>query len=222
MTAGGRRAEIVDVCRRMVADGLVAGTAGNVSVRRDDGSVLATPSGVLYHRMDREHLPVVDPDTGGWDGPLKPTSEMPLHLGLLRARPDVGAVVHTHSPYAAAHAVAGIDLPFICNESLVNHAEQVLVTREYAPPGTEGLAAAALATFDRQPGSRAVLLANHGVVAIAEDLETAYTVAVQVEWLARIHHHARALGPVRTIAPEHQRTMAAVYGIDLPPQEEPT
>lgn len=214
------REEIVEVCRRMVADGLVTGTAGNVSVRLDDGAVLATPSGVLYHRLSARDLPVVDPATGDWEGPQRPTSEVPLHLGLLLARPDVKAVVHTHSPYAAAHAVVGLDIPFICNENLANHAEKVLVTRRYAPPGTDGLAAAALATFDEQPGSRAVLLANHGVVAIAGDLETAYTVAAQVEWLARVHHLARALGDVRTIDRADQQTMAANYGVSLTYPEE--
>jgi L-fuculose-phosphate aldolase len=104
----------------------------------------------------------------------------------------VDAVVHTHSRYSAAFAVARLGLPFICNESMVTRAERVLVT-DYAPPGTEDIGEQALATFQRQPGSRAVLLANHGVVAVGPSLDDAYVVAQAVEWTAEICHHARTL-----------------------------
>ena len=106
--------------------------------------------------------------------------------------PDVGAVVHTHSRYAAAFSVARLDLPFICNESIATRAERVLVT-EYAPPGSVDLGEQALATFRVQPGSRAVLLANHGVVAIGPTVGDAYVVAQSVEWTAEICHLARTL-----------------------------
>ena len=110
----------------------------------------------------------------------------------MRSMPEVGAVVHTHSRYAAAFAVARLDLPFICNESIATRAERVLVT-EYAPPGSADLGEQALRALRRQPGSRAVLLANHGVVAIAPELEDAYVVAQSVEWTAEICHLARTL-----------------------------
>ena len=145
-----------------------------------------------YDRLAPTDHPLVDLGTGGWSGPLRPTSEIALHLGLMRALPDVGAIVHTHSRYAAAFAVARRDLPFICNESMVTRAEQVLVT-EYAPPGSVDLAEQALATFRRQPGSRAVLLANHGVVALGPTVDDAYLVAQAVEWTAEICHLARTL-----------------------------
>jgi L-fuculose-phosphate aldolase len=134
------------------------------------------------------------------------------------ALPDVGAIVHTHSRYAAAFAVARLDLPFICNESLASRAERVLVT-DYAPPGSTDLAEQALRTLRAQPGSRAVLLANHGVVAIAPELGDAYVVALSVEWTAEICHHARTL--LGAGAGEHvldhavQEAIARNYGVTI-------
>ena len=128
------------------------------------------------------------------------------------------AVVHTHSRYAAAFAVARLDLPFICNESIATRAERVLVTT-YAPPGSVDLGEQALATFRVQPGSRAVLLANHGVVAIGPTVGEAYVVAQSVEWTAEICHLARTL--VAAGAGEHvldrqvREAIARNYGVTI-------
>ncbi|MGH9272211.1 MAG: class II aldolase/adducin family protein [Ilumatobacteraceae bacterium] len=192
MTVDAARTAMHDACRRMVADGLVIGSAGNISVRLDDRRIVVSAAGVVYGELAAEDHPVVDLDDGTWDGPLRPTSELALHLELMGAMPEIGAVVHTHSRFAAAFAVARLDLPFICNENIATRSERVLVT-EYAPPGSGDLAAQALHTFRRQPGSRAVLLANHGVVAVASTLAEAEVVARAVEWTAEICHHARTL-----------------------------
>jgi L-fuculose-phosphate aldolase len=158
-----------------VDDGLVVGSAGNVSMRLDARRAVVSAGGRLYHQLTPADHPVVDLTDGTWIGPCKPTSEMALHRTLLGRLAEVDAVVHTHSRYSAAFAVARLGLPFICNESMVTRAEQ------------------ALATFQRQPGSRAVLLANHGVVAVGPSLDDAYVVAQAVEWTAEICHHARTL-----------------------------
>jgi L-fuculose-phosphate aldolase len=187
----GRQA-VHAACARMVADGLVIGSAGNVSVRLDVERFVVSAAGVVYSELEPDDHPVVEVADGSWEGRHRPTSELALHLGVMRALPDVGAVVHTHSRYAAAFSVARLDLPFICNESIATRAEQVLVT-EYAPPGSVDLGDQALRTFTRQPGSRAVLLANHGVVAVAPTLAEAEVVARSVEWTAEICHLARTL-----------------------------
>lgn len=211
---GALRQQLLDVSRRMVSERLVAGASGNVSVRTGDGTLLATPSGQPYDALTPADLSVVDPDGRHIEG-RPPTSELPLHLGILAERHDVAAIVHTHSPYAAAHSVARLPIPFICNESLSVRAEQVLVT-EYAPPGTQALGDASLETFAQQPGSRAILLANHGVVAIGDTLDEAFAIAVNVEWAARIHYLARTLGHVETISREDQLIMGETYGVPLP------
>jgi L-fuculose-phosphate aldolase len=218
MNVGEARAAVHDACLRMVADGLVIGSAGNISVRVDEDRFVVTAAGVPYHRLTAADHPLVDVWTGSWDGPRRPTSELALHLGILQAMPEVGAIVHTHSRHAAAFAVARLDLPFICNESMATRAERVLVT-DYAPPGSADLAEQALATFRRQPGSRAVLLANHGVVAIAPNLDDAYVVAQSVEWTAEICHLARTL--LAAGAGEHvldrdvQAAIARNYGVTI-------
>ena len=205
-------------CVRMVADGLVIGSSGNVSVRVDEHRFVVSAAGVPYDELGAADHPVVDARTGEWEGPRRPTSEIALHRGVLGAMADVGAVVHTHSRYAAAFSVARLDLPFICNESIATRAERVLVT-DYAPPGSVDLGEQALRTFRVQPGSRAVLLANHGVVAIAPTVGDAYVIAQSVEWTAEICHHARTL--LAAGAGEHvldrrvREAIARNYGVTI-------
>ena len=212
-------------CLRMVADGLVIGSAGNISVRVDDDRFVVSAAGVRYDELAPDDHPVVDRRDGSWAGPRPPTSEIALHTGLMAALPDVGAVVHTHSRYAAAFSVARLELPFICNESIATRAERVLVT-DYSPPGTVELAEQVLRALAVQPGSRAVLLANHGVVAVGPDLDAAYLVAQSVEWTAEICHLARTLlaagADEHTLDVEVQDAISRTYGVEFarraPPQ----
>lgn len=210
--------QVHEACLRMVADGLVVGSAGNISVRVGGDHLVVSAAGVAYDRLTAADHPVVDLSDGTWAGERPPTSELALHLGVLGALPDVGAVVHTHSRYAAAFAVARLDLPFICNENIATHSEAVLVT-DYAPPGSGDLGDQAVRTFSRQPGSRAVLLANHGVVGIGPDLDTAYLVARSVEWAAEICYLARTLAAAGTgehrLDREVQQTIARNYMIQI-------
>jgi L-fuculose-phosphate aldolase len=177
---------------------------------------VVTAGGVAYDRLTPGDHPLVDLRDGSWTGPRKPTSEMALHTGVLRAMPKVSAIVHTHSVHAAAFAVARIDLPFICNENMIMRSERVLVT-EYAPPGTEDLGQQALTALRRQRGSRAVLLANHGVVAVGEDLDAAELVARAVEWTARICAVARQLGGEHVLDRATQQAIGHNYGITIAP-----
>lgn len=212
--SGNERERILATCRHMVESQLVLWSAGNVSVRSGDALVV-TPSGVPYADLLPDDMVEVDVASGAVAGARQPTSELGLHLGLMRALPDVGAIVHTHSKHALALAVARQSIPFICNESLGTRAREILVT-DFAPPGSTGLADACLGAFRTQPGSRAVLLANHGVVAIGPDLESAYVVAQQVEWVAEVYVMARQLGGVNVLTSEQQDALAANYGVQLP------
>jgi L-ribulose-5-phosphate 4-epimerase len=218
LDASAARAAVHAACVRMVTDGLVIGSAGNISVRVDDHRFVVSAAGVRYDQLGPDDHPVVDHRDGSWDGRRAPTSEIALHTGLMAARSDLGAVVHTHSRYAAAFSVARLDLPFICNENIATRADRVLVT-DYAPPGTAELADQVLRTLSAQPGSRAVLLANHGVVAVGPDLEAAYLVAQSVEWTAEICHLARTL--LAAGAGEHlldrdvQEAISRNYGVAI-------
>jgi L-ribulose-5-phosphate 4-epimerase len=218
MNVDEAREAVHAACLQMVADGLVIGSAGNISVRVDADHFVVTAAGVPYARLTPGDHPLVATRTGSWEGPRRPTSEIALHLDVLRSMPDVGSVVHTHSRHAAAFAVARLDLPFICNESMATRAERVLVT-DYAPPGSSDLGEQALATFARQPGSRAVLLANHGVVAVGPTVDDAAQVARAVEWTAEICHLARTLvaaGTGETVLDRDvQDAIARNYGVTI-------
>jgi L-fuculose-phosphate aldolase len=213
------RHEVHEAACRLVRDGLVVGSAGNISARVDAHHVVVTAGGVPYDKLEAADHPVVDVRDGSWEGPRKPTSELPLHLGVMASMPGVHAIVHTHSRHAAAFAVARIDLSFIMNENMGPAAEHVFVT-PYAMPGTNELATAALATFARQPGSRACLLANHGVVAIGPDVDAAYLIAAQVEWIAEVSYLARTLGHQEVLPRAVQDGIGGNYGITISHEED--
>src|SRR3546814_6853159 len=105
---------IVETCRTMNALGINQGTSGNVSARCG-GRLLITPSGVPYETLSPDDIVAMplDADDGRYEGALAPSSEWRFHLDILRARPEVGAVVHTHSPYATALAICGREIPAV-------------------------------------------------------------------------------------------------------------
>ena len=212
MELAAARRDLHETLLRMIDDRLVVGSAGNASVRIDDRTLLVSAGGRLYRHLSPDEHPLVDLATGEVRAGAAPTSELALHLAVMRALPDVHAVVHTHSPYAAGWSVARLDLDFVCNENIGPAGERILVTQPYAPPGTTDLADATVATLQRQPGSRACLLANHGPLTVGTTLEAAYMVAQQVEWIAQVSFVARSLGHVHVIAPEEQDEIARTYG----------
>jgi L-fuculose-phosphate aldolase len=205
--------QMLEVCRDMARSRLVLWSAGNVSARCGESEFLITPAAVPYERIRAGEMIRVDLDSGKYSEG-RPSSELALHLGLMRALSSTGAVVHTHSKHAAAFAVARRPIPFICNENLGVRARRIEVT-EFAPPGTPAIATACLKVFAAQPGTRAVLLANHGVVAIGDDIESAYVVAQQVEWVAEVCLLAQSLGAVNELSETQQDAMAASYSVTL-------
>ena len=212
------RERVLACSRSLVARGLVVGSSGNVSERIDEHHFVVTPAGVVYEALAVGDIPVVDARTGEWADGLRPTSELALHLGLYRSDPELRSIVHTHSRHAAAFAVARVDLPFIMNENIATHSEKILVT-DYAPPGSVDLGEQALRTFSRQPGSQAILLANHGVVALGESLDKAELVAAQVEWIAEVAYLSSTLrpglGPTVVLPREMQDAIGHNYGVSF-------
>ncbi len=219
------RERVLACSRSLVARGLVVGSSGNVSERIDEDHFVVTPAGVVYDALALSDIPIVEIRTGEWSDGLRPTSEIALHLGLYRADPELQAIVHTHSRHAAAFAVARVDLPFIMNENIATHAEKILVT-DYAPPGSSDLGEQALRTFARQPGSQAILLANHGVVALGESLDKAELVAAQVEWIAEVVYLSSTLrtdlGPTVVLPREMQDAIGHNYGVSFSREHTPS
>jgi L-fuculose-phosphate aldolase len=199
----GVRADVAAAARRLAAEGLLVGTAGNVSVR-DGDRVAVTATGVVLAECGPEHVTVVHATDGRVvEGDLVPTSELDLHLAVYAAT-DAGAVVHTHAPHATAAACVLVELPVL-------HYQQMLLggpvrVAPYATFGTPELAAAVRAALE---GRQAALLANHGSVALGATLAKAVENAVLLEWLAALHHRASALGTPRVLTEEQQADVVA-------------
>ena len=175
----------------MYRSGLVAGTWGNISARIPGTDMFViTPSGKNYLKTDPEDLVIMNLGGQTVDGNLKPSSEFHLHLLCYRARAEIQAVVHTHSIYASAHAVARVPIPASVEDLAMIVGGDVQVA-PYALPGTEELAENAVSAL----GDRwAVLLANHGVVGMGRSVDEAMMVCQIIEKAAHINIMARTLG----------------------------
>jgi L-fuculose-phosphate aldolase len=181
--SGTARAEIVTVTRALDAAGLVPNKSGNVSARTADG-FLITPAGLPYCELVPGQLIelALGDDAGtaakALDG-LRPSSEWRMHAAIYAQRPEVAAIVHTHSPRATALASAGRGIPPF--HYMIALAGGDIRCMPYETFGSERLAASAVRGLH---GRRAVLLANHGVLAVGASLQRAHAVAIEVENLA--------------------------------------
>lgn len=173
----------------LLAEGLVQRTSGNVSVRIDDRRIAISPSGVPYRDIESVDVPIVDLDGDQVGEGEAPSSETPMHTAVYRRRAAVGAVVHTHSPYATTFASLG--RPIEPTHYLIAVAGKAVPVAPYARNGTAALADAAVETMGE---ANAVLLRNHGVLAVGSTLEAAHDVAARVEYCGRIHWQASVLG----------------------------
>jgi L-fuculose-phosphate aldolase len=182
------RAEIMATALELDAAGLMPNKSGNLSCR-STGGFLITPSGVPYRVMEPGQI--VEFDDAGTPAPggLRPSSEWRMHAAIYACRPDVSAIVHTHSPRATALACAGLGIPAF--HYMIALAGGAIRCAPYATFGSAELAANAIAGLE---GRRAVVLANHGVVAVGASLTAAQGVAVEVENLANQYLSLLAAG----------------------------
>ena len=195
------RKAIVEACHRLEAGGLVAGASGNVSVKLPvtEGPVLLaiTPSQVPYRVLQPAQVLVINLEGEVVEGEGRPSSEKLTHLAAYKAREDVGAVIHSHSVYASALALAGQELPPVLDEAVVALGGPVRVA-EFGMSATEELANNAVEALGLR---QAVLLRNHGVLGVGRDLEEVLTVVEIVERTAKIYLLARTLGDVPSLPP---------------------
>jgi L-fuculose-phosphate aldolase len=210
------RKAIIDKCRWMNASGLNQGTSGNISARYKD-RMLITPSATRYEAMKPEMIASmpIEGEYGSWTGPLKPSTEWRFHLDIMRARPDAGSVVHTHSTYATALAIARKEIP-ACHYMVAAFGGNDIRCAGYARYGTAELSELALGALD---GRKGCLLANHGMIAVGADLEKAMWLAVELETLARQYYLALTLGPPHILSDSAIAEVAkgfASYGLQSP------
>lgn len=216
MTAGstGFRMEVAAAAHRLAEAGLLIGTAGNVSARQGD-LVAVTASGVELASCAPEQVTVVDLSGAVVEGGQEPTSEQELHLSVY-ADAGVGAVVHTHAPFATAVACVLDELPVLHYQQLALGGE--IRVAPYATFGTPELAAH---VRDALVGRAAALLANHGSVATGTGLAKAVDNALLLEWLCQLHHRAATLGTPRVLDADQQADVIRValergYGTPKP------
>ncbi|MBC8014950.1 MAG: class II aldolase/adducin family protein [Sporomusaceae bacterium] len=202
------KAEILAVGCEMLDKGLVAGTWGNISARIPDTEFIAvTPSGKSYREITASDVIVVDETGAVIEGSFKPSSELPLHLAIYHARPDISAIVHTHSVFASACAVARTGIPPII-EDLVQLVGGSVDVAAYALPGTDILAQNTVAALAQK---NAVLMANHGVVGCGQSLAEAMTACELVEKAAQIYIYANQIGGAQVLADEDIEVMHSFY-----------
>ena len=196
------RKEIVEACKRLEANSLVQGASGNVSVRLpvEEGRELVaiTPSGRPYRILEPQDILVIDMEGNVVEGEGKPSSEKNAHMTAYRVRADVNAVIHSHSVYASALAVAGIDLPCVLDEQVVGIGGPVRVA-EFGMSASQDLADKAMAAMEQR---QAVFLRSHGVLGVGRTLDEVLDVVAMVERTAKIYVLARLLGEAPAL-PQH-------------------
>ncbi len=192
--------------RKMLEQGLTEGTGGNISAQQGD-LVAISPSGMPYDEIDPEDVPLATLDAEHVAGDRQPSSEVRMHTGILRERDDAGAVVHTHSPYASTFA--SLREPVPASHYLVAFAGQEIPVSGYATYGTQELADLALDALGEEYD--ACLLANHGVIALGEDVADAFEVALMVEYCARIHYQASNVGEPTLLPDEEVQRLVGVF-----------
>ena len=188
-------------CRQLAARGLIAGRDGNLSVRLGSQRVLVTPSGYIKSLLTAADM--VEVDLAGKPrsrSRRKPTSELDLHLRILRHRPDVQAVVHAHPPTATGFAVAGQEIPSNLLPELIFVVGPVRLV-PFGKPGTPELGDR-LVPFLEDERCNALLLANHGAVTMGQTLDEAWIRMESLEHSARIIVAAQRIGQLRPLRPD--------------------
>jgi L-fuculose-phosphate aldolase len=194
------REQVAAAARTLAAAGLVAGTSGNVSARRDD-RIAITPTGGVLAELEAGAVPIVDLDGNVVDGDLAPTSEIDLHLGIYDTF-GTGAVVHSHAPMATALSCVLDELPCVHYEMLMLGG--AVRVAPYATFGTPELARAVIEALD---GRTAALMANHGAVTHGVDVAAAVRATELLEWAANVYWNACAVGTPRVLDEAAQRAV---------------
>ena len=183
--------EIVEHGKKLITDRLTSGTSGNISIYDPEKKLmLISPSGIAYFDIKPEDIVVLDMDGKVVEGNRKPSSEWGLHLAMYKAKPEARAAVHTHSMFCTVLAV--LHEPIRASHYVVADSGDVMVPcAEYQTYGTKELAESATKAMGK---CDAVLLANHGIIAVGKSLKSAYSLAAGMEYCAEIHYRAMCAG----------------------------
>ena len=198
------REELVKYGKKLVTANLTKGTGGNLSVfDRANGHVAITPSGIDFFEIQPEDIVIIDLDGKIVEGDRTPSSEWEMHLMPYRTRADIDAVIHAHTMYATVLACLREELP--PTHYMIAVAGPTVRVAKYATYGTHELAInASEAMVDR----KAVLLANHGILAGANDLLNAFNIVEEIEYCSEVYVKAKSIGsPI--LLPDEEMTLMA-------------
>ena len=201
------RQEIIDYGVRSYNSGFVTETEGNLSAKLSENRFLVTPSHIPYDRRIAEDVVLLDQDGNVVKGERRPTSESRMHLGVYKARPDVGAIVHAHPLFCSVLAVIGEPLRPILDE-MIPYLGGVVEVSEFAASGSSEIAQNVIKAL----GNRSVaLIANHGNLCVGKNMSRAFQTAKYVEKYAEIYLRAMSLGRVRLVPEERQKQELPFY-----------
>lgn len=199
------KAHLIEAGMRMFETGLTVETWGNISIRDPEtGRIYLTPSAIPYNELTEEDIVVMNLDGTTIQGTRKPTIEVEMHLGILRERPEINGVIHTHPIYSQVFAALHQTIPPIIDEAAQALGGSVYTT-EYALPGTPELAENVVKTLGET--GVACLIANHGAVCIGTDLDQAFKVCTVLEMTAQIYQMALSIGKPVEISEENVAIM---------------
>ena len=186
---------VVEAGHRLLENGLIARTWGNISARISDTHFIITPSGLAYETMKPEQLVKVAIADGSFEGMQKPSSEKGIHAAVYRLQPETGFVIHTHQTYASGVGVAGKSLTGQNNSILGD----VVPCGDYGMPSTKKLCRAVTAAVAQHPGCRAVLMMRHGALCMGTDREQAFRVAEELEKVCQAIYDRTVVVPERPV-----------------------
>ncbi len=201
------REQLVNAGLRLVKEGLVSRTWGNISMKVNDSEMLITPSGRIYEELVSADMVLVNFKTDKYEEHLKPSSEFKLHTEIYRSRPEINAVIHTHQMNASTCAAARREVPPVLDDMAQIIGPSVRVA-DYALPSTKKIVRV---TVKALKGRNAALMANHGAVCIGRDLDEAFVVCQVLEKACRAFIEAEFLGGAKHINKFEAWVMHQVY-----------
>lgn len=201
------RQTIIEGGLRLVKEGLVARTWGNISIRVDDTYMLITPSGRTYEDLTPEDIVLVNYHTSEYEGSIKPSSEKELHCEIYRTRKKINAVIHTHQMNASTVAAAHREVPPILDDMAQIIGPTVRVA-DYALPSTKKITKK---TVRALKGRNAALMANHGAVCVGRDLDETFVVCQVLEKACKAFIEAEFLGGAKSINKFEAHLMHQIY-----------
>ena len=200
--------QVVRYGKKLIDRRLTTGSGGNISVcNREKNLVAISPSGLDYYETTPEDIVILDIDGNLVEGKHRPSSEAGMHLAFYKNRADVSGIVHTHSKFATAIACMGWELPAV--HYLIGMAGHRVKCTGYATYGSDELAKKALETIG---DSNAVLLANHGLIALGEDVDRAFSTAEHLEFVSEVYYLTKTLGTPNILSDENMDEVMKKFG----------